>query len=80
MVRQWAKEELSGRQRLGFEQPVGEQDVDWLPGAALFEENLPNVRRGTIQDAEHHPHQENRAAFLEALESHLARVATKRPN
>jgi len=53
---------------------VGEQDVDWLPGAALFEENLPNVRRVTIRDAEHHPHQENRAAFMRELKAHLASV------
>ncbi len=53
---------------------VGAQDADWLPGADLFEQHLPNARRITIAGAEHHPHQENRAAFLEALESHLERV------
>ena len=30
-----------------------------------------NVRRVTIPDAEHHPHQENKKAFLELVESHL---------
>lgn len=53
---------------------VGEQDVEWLPGADLFEQNLPAARRRTIPRAEHHPHQENTPAFLEALESHLAAV------
>lgn len=53
---------------------VGAQDHAWLPGADLFEQNVPDVRRITIDGAEHHPHQENRAAFLDALESHLERV------
>lgn len=53
---------------------VGAQDHEWLPGADLFEQHLPAVRRITIEGAEHHPHQENRAAFLEALETHLERV------
>ncbi|MEM9175231.1 MAG: alpha/beta fold hydrolase [Myxococcota bacterium] len=53
---------------------VGEQDHEWLPGADLFERHLPNGHRVTIAGAEHHPHQENRAAFLEALEAHLSRV------
>ena len=53
---------------------VGEQDFDWLPGADLFEQHLDAVRRVTVADAEHHPHQENRAAFLAAVEAHLDRV------
>lgn len=53
---------------------VGAQDHEWLPGADLFEQHLPAARRITIEGAEHHPHQENRAAFLEALETHLERV------
>ncbi|MCR9093606.1 MAG: alpha/beta hydrolase [bacterium] len=51
---------------------VGAQDHEWLPGADLFEQHLPAARRITIDGAEHHPHQENRAAFLEALETHLS--------
>ena len=54
---------------------VGEDDLDWLPGADLFEQHLPSARRVTIPGAEHHPHQENRDAFMEALEAHLQRVA-----
>jgi pimeloyl-ACP methyl ester carboxylesterase len=53
---------------------VGERDREWLPGADLFEQNLPEVRRLTIPGAEHHPHQENRQAFLAAVQDHLARV------
>ena len=53
---------------------VGAQDHEWLPGADLFEQHLPAAHRITIEGAEHHPHQENRAAFLEALETHLERV------
>ena len=53
---------------------VGAQDHEWLPGADLFEQHLPAARRITIEGAEHHPHQENRAAFLEALETHLGDV------
>jgi pimeloyl-ACP methyl ester carboxylesterase len=45
-----------------------------LPGAALFEQNLPQATRVTIPGAEHHPHQENPEAFLEAIERHLATV------
>ena len=54
---------------------VGEHDADWLPGADLFEQNLPRVDRITLDDAEHHPHQENSSAWLEAVEAHLAESA-----
>ena len=54
---------------------VGAQDAEWLPGADLFEHHLSAMRRITIEGAEHHPHQENRRAFLEALETHLAKQA-----
>jgi pimeloyl-ACP methyl ester carboxylesterase len=50
---------------------VGESDVDWLPGADLFERALPNVNRVTLANAEHHPHIENTRAFLAAVEAHL---------
>jgi pimeloyl-ACP methyl ester carboxylesterase len=50
---------------------VGEADVDFLPGADLFEKNLPNVKRLTLADAEHHPHQENPKAWHAAIEAHL---------
>ena len=52
---------------------VGEHDADFLPGAGLFESHIRNVERVTIADAEHHPHQENKQAWREALEAHLAR-------
>ncbi|MAG30813.1 MAG: hypothetical protein CL908_07990 [Deltaproteobacteria bacterium] len=54
---------------------VGEMDLDWLPGADLFEQNLPRVERITLAGAEHHPHQENPAAWHAAIEAHLDRVA-----
>ncbi len=53
---------------------VGEFDRDWLPGADLFEQTLPVVRRSTLLNAEHHPHVENTEAFLEAMEAHLDAV------
>jgi pimeloyl-ACP methyl ester carboxylesterase len=50
---------------------VGESDSDFLPGAELFERHLPRVRRLTLADAEHHPHQENPRAWFSAVETHL---------
>ena len=50
---------------------VGDGDREFLPGAALFDQHLPNARRITIPDAGHHPHQENKTAWLEAIESFL---------
>jgi len=50
---------------------VGESDVDFLPGADLFEQHLPRVKRLTLPDAEHHPHQENPRAWFSAIETHL---------
>ncbi len=54
---------------------VGEYDADFMPGADLFEKHLPNARRLTIDRAEHHPHQENSAAFLDAMKAHFERLA-----
>lgn len=53
---------------------VGEFDADFLPGADLFEQHLPNVQRITLAKAEHHPHQENPRAWFEAVEAHLDRI------
>ena len=53
---------------------VGEFDEDWLPGADLFERAVPGAERRTLEDAEHHPHIENTAAFLSAIEAHLDAV------
>ena len=53
---------------------VGAQDAEFLPGADLFEEHLPNVRRFTDAGAEHHPHQERPDVFFEEVASHLAVV------
>jgi pimeloyl-ACP methyl ester carboxylesterase len=54
---------------------VGEADAAFLPGAALLEAQLPDTRRISIPDAGHHPHQESKAAWLDAIESHLAGLA-----
>ena len=54
---------------------VGDSDVDFLPGAELFEQHLRNVERLTLPDSEHHPHQENPRAWLAAVESHLDGVS-----
>jgi pimeloyl-ACP methyl ester carboxylesterase len=48
---------------------VGEGDHEFLPGAALLETHLPNAARVTIAKSGHHPHQENKAAWLEAIEN-----------
>ena len=53
---------------------VGEEDSDFLPGADLFTAHLPRVRRATLEGAGHHPHRENRAAWLAEIEGHLARA------
>ena len=53
---------------------VGEHDADFMPGADLFESHLPNARRLTLDRAEHHPHQENPAAFLDAMTAHFERL------
>ena len=53
---------------------VGEADVDFLPGADLFEKHLRNVKRLTLPNAEHHPHQENPRAWFSAVEAHLEGV------
>jgi pimeloyl-ACP methyl ester carboxylesterase len=53
---------------------VGEHDADFLPGADLFERHIQDATRVTIADAEHHPHQENKQAWKEAVEVHLDRL------
>lgn len=65
--------------RLGEIQPpslvlVGDADHEFLPGAALLEAHLPNATRVTIPDAGHHPHQENKADWLAAIDTFLSRV------
>jgi len=56
---------------------VGEGDHDFLPGAELLAAHLPNVRRVTIPDSGHHPHQENKAPWLETIEAFLEGEAAK---
>lgn len=56
---------------------VGEADADWLPGAELFARHLPNAHKQILPDSGHHPHRENRAAWLQAVEAHLRGLQTK---
>lgn len=53
---------------------VGEDDLAFLPGAEALAAGIPGAIQVTIPGAGHHPHQENRAAWLEALAMHLERV------
>jgi 3-oxoadipate enol-lactonase/2-succinyl-6-hydroxy-2,4-cyclohexadiene-1-carboxylate synthase len=50
---------------------VGEHDTQFLAGAALLEQGIPGAKRVTLPNAGHHPHQEARAAFVDALRQHL---------
>lgn len=56
---------------------VGEGDIEFLPGADLFEAHLPRAQRVTIPGAGHHPHQENTPAWLDAMEAHWARLESE---
>jgi pimeloyl-ACP methyl ester carboxylesterase len=58
---------------------VGEGDQEFLPGAELLASHLPNARRVTIPEAGHHPHQENKTAWLDAIESFLDDGPRARP-
>ena len=49
---------------------VGEDDVEFLRGAELLEAGIPGAQRVTIPDAGHHPHRENREAWLAAMRAH----------
>jgi len=51
---------------------VGEDDSSFLPGARAMAADIANARHVLIADAEHHPHEENREAWLEAVARHLA--------
>jgi len=53
---------------------VGEDDAPFLAAADAFEREIPDVRRSTIPNAGHHPHQENPDAWWHAMEEHWARV------
>jgi len=51
---------------------VGEFDHEFLPGADLLERHLPQMERVTLADSGHHPHQENRSDWLNAIEDFLS--------
>lgn len=50
---------------------VGQDDVGFLRGADEMESHLRNVRRVTIPNTGHHPHEEDREAWLAAIEEQL---------
>ena len=52
---------------------VGADDTHFLPGASALEEGIAGAQRVTIDDAGHHPHEENPDAWLQALRDHLGR-------
>ena len=54
---------------------IGSDDRPFLAAADAFEAHIPDVRRSTIPNAGHHPHQENPDAWWQAMEEHWARVA-----
>ncbi|MDG2050349.1 MAG: alpha/beta fold hydrolase [Myxococcota bacterium] len=53
---------------------VGEFDHDFLPGAERLQSGLGRARQVTIPSAGHHPHEENRGAWLAAIEEHFTVV------
>jgi pimeloyl-ACP methyl ester carboxylesterase len=53
---------------------VGEDDSAFLPGAETLAAGIPDAIQVTIPQAGHHPHRENRGAWLEALAMHLERA------
>lgn len=53
---------------------VGEDDVEFLRGAALLQDGVPRATRVTLPDAGHHPHIENTEAWLAALREHIERT------
>jgi len=58
---------------------VDEADTDWLPGSEVLARHIPGARRVVLSASEHHPHQENREAWLDAIGSHLDRVRSEAP-
>ena len=53
---------------------VGSDDRDFLPGADAIGAGIAGAQRVTIDNAGHHPHQENPEAWFRALREHLGRV------
>lgn len=57
---------------------VGSGDEGFLAGADALASAIPGAVRIDIEDAGHHPHRENAAAWLEAVSSHLERALQSR--
>ena len=53
---------------------IGDDDTEFLRGAAALAEGIPGAVLAEIPDAGHHPHMENPAAWQAAIRAHLARA------
>jgi len=53
---------------------IGKEDVDFVRGAGLLAEGLPDATLKELPGVEHHPHQEARTLFLEIVAEFLERV------
>lgn len=53
---------------------VGAEDTSFLAAAEVLEQGIPGAVRVTIPEAGHHPHRENKEAWVGAIRSHLTRV------
>ena len=58
---------------------VGEDDVEYIPGADLIAAGVGDATRVTIPRAGHHPHQENSEAWQRAIAAHLKQVRSQDP-
>jgi pimeloyl-ACP methyl ester carboxylesterase len=52
---------------------VGDDDLEFLPGADALEAGIAHAHRVTLRDAGHHPHEENTPDWLAAMRAHLDR-------
>ena len=53
---------------------IGNKDADFVRGAGLLIDGLPNPTVCEFDGIDHQPHQEARAAFLEVMAEHLERA------
>ncbi len=74
MARQTSLEERLAEITCPVQVIVGDDDAPFLAAADAFTARLPDVRRSTIPNAGHHPHQENPSAWWGAMEEHWERV------
>lgn len=53
---------------------IGDRDLGFLRAADVFEARIPGVVRVTLEDAGHHPHMEEPAAWSAAVRDHVVRA------